>query len=168
MLDKWRREAALNERLQQTLDANFTVSFEGPEEAALAAEVLEALDRAYWRIGAVLATYPASPINVVLYTSEQFRDITRSPSWAAGAYDGTIRVPMRGALDNPKGARPRAGARVHARAHPHARAARRAGVAERRGWPPRSNVRISPGRRRACSRRAGRFRSPRCRAPSRG
>jgi len=101
-LDKWRREAALNDRLQQTIDAHFTVSFEGPEEAALAAEVLEALDRAYWRIGAVLSTYPASAINVVLYTSEQFRDITRSPSWAVGAYDGTIRVPMRGALDDPK------------------------------------------------------------------
>ena len=40
-----------------------------------------------------------STISVVLYTSEQFRDITRAPSWAAGAYDGTIRVPMRGALD---------------------------------------------------------------------
>lgn len=101
-LDKWWREAALNDRLQQTIDAHFTVSFEGPEEAALAAEVLEALDRAYWRIGAVLSTYPASAINVVLYTSEQFRDITRSPSWAVGAYDGTIRVPMRGALDDPK------------------------------------------------------------------
>src|SRR5262249_14010013 len=41
----------------------------------------------------------ADPIPVVLYTTEQFRDITRSPAWAAGAYDGTIRVPMRGALD---------------------------------------------------------------------
>jgi hypothetical protein len=35
----------------------------------------------------------------VLYTAEQFRDITRSPPWAAAAYDGTIRVPMRGALE---------------------------------------------------------------------
>jgi hypothetical protein len=33
----------------------------------------------------------------VLYTREQFRDITRSPQWAAAAYDGIIRVPMRGA-----------------------------------------------------------------------
>jgi hypothetical protein len=40
-------------------------------------------------------------VSVVLYTGEQFRDITRSPSWAVAAYDGTIRVPMRGALDNP-------------------------------------------------------------------
>jgi hypothetical protein len=38
----------------------------------------------------------------VLYTSEQFRDITRAPIWAGGAYDGTVRVPMRGALANPQ------------------------------------------------------------------
>ncbi len=36
---------------------------------------------------------------MVLYTNEQFRDITRSPTWSAAAYDGTIRVPMRGALE---------------------------------------------------------------------
>ena len=43
--------------------------------------------------------YPVTPIVVVLYTRQQFRDITRSPSWAGGAYDGIIRVPVRGALD---------------------------------------------------------------------
>ncbi len=38
---------------------------------------------------------------MVLYTNEQFRDITRSPSWAAGVFDGTIRIPLRGALERP-------------------------------------------------------------------
>ena len=41
--------------------------------------------------------FPPKSIPVVLYSGEQFRDITRSPKWAAAAYDGTIRVPMRGA-----------------------------------------------------------------------
>jgi tetratricopeptide (TPR) repeat protein len=98
-LDRWRREVDLHGRMQQAIGSHFTVSFEGPAEAELAAEALEVLDRAYWRIGQTLGSYPTDPIPVVLYTSEQFRDITRSPSWAAGAYDGTIRVPMRGALD---------------------------------------------------------------------
>jgi tetratricopeptide (TPR) repeat protein len=101
-LDRWRREAELHERMQQAIGSHFTVSFEGPAEAALAAQALEVLDRAYWRIGLVLGgTYPNEPVPVVLYTGEQFRDVTRSPSWAAAAYDGIIRVPMRGALDNP-------------------------------------------------------------------
>jgi tetratricopeptide (TPR) repeat protein len=98
-LDRWRREADLHDRMQQAVGSHFTVSFEGPKEAELAAATLELLDRAYWRIGQLLGTYPLEPIGVVLYTSEQFRDITRAPSWAAGAYDGIIRVPMRGALD---------------------------------------------------------------------
>jgi tetratricopeptide (TPR) repeat protein len=98
-LERWRREVELHDRMLQKIGSHFTVSFEGPAEAELAAEALEILDRAYWRIGQLLGSYPSDPIPVVLYTTEQFRDITRSPSWAAGAYDGTIRVPMRGALD---------------------------------------------------------------------
>jgi tetratricopeptide (TPR) repeat protein len=101
-LERWRRELELHDRMQQAIGSHFTVSFEGPAEAALAAQALEVLDRAYWRIGLVLGgTYPNEPVPVVLYTGEQFRDVTRSPTWAAGAYDGIIRVPMRGALDNP-------------------------------------------------------------------
>jgi tetratricopeptide (TPR) repeat protein len=101
-LERWQREAELHDRMRHSLNQRFTVSFEGPEEAPLAEQALESLDRAYWRVGQALSTFPNSPISVVLYTTEQFRDITRSPAWAAGAYDGTIRVPVRGALENPK------------------------------------------------------------------
>jgi tetratricopeptide (TPR) repeat protein len=100
-LDRWRREAELHDRMRHSLNERFTVSFEGPEETELAARALESLDRAYWRIGEALSTFPNAPISVVLYTSEQFRDVTRSPGWAAAAYDGTIRVPVGGALENP-------------------------------------------------------------------
>jgi len=98
-LARWQREAALHDRMQQTVGAHFTVSFEGPAEEALAARAIASLDKAYWRIGDALAVYPTELLPVVLYTEEQFHDITRSPAWAAGAYDGTIRVPVRGALD---------------------------------------------------------------------
>jgi tetratricopeptide (TPR) repeat protein len=98
-LDRWKREAELHDQMRQAIGERFTVSFDGPREEALAAQALESLDRAYWRIGQLLGSYPNEPIKVVLYTTQQFSDITRSPAWAAGAYDGTIRVPMRGALD---------------------------------------------------------------------
>jgi tetratricopeptide (TPR) repeat protein len=101
-LDRWRREADLHDRMQQAVGSHFTVSFEGPEEAALADRALASLDRAYWRIGQALDTFPYAPVSVVLYTTEQFRDITRAPSWAGGSFDGVVRVPMRGALDSPK------------------------------------------------------------------
>jgi tetratricopeptide (TPR) repeat protein len=98
-LDRWRRELALHESMQQAVGAHFRVSFEGPAEEELAGQALASLERAYWRIGGILGTYPAEPVPVVLYTREQFSDITRSPTWAAGAYDGIIRMPMLGAVD---------------------------------------------------------------------
>ena len=42
-----------------------------------------------------LAIYPKRTITIVVYTQEQFRDVTRSPRWAAAAYDGRIRLPVR-------------------------------------------------------------------------
>jgi len=66
-LDRWRRELELHDRMQQAVGSHFTVSFEGPAEAALAAEALEVLDLAYWRIGLLLGgTYPNEPVSVVL------------------------------------------------------------------------------------------------------
>ena len=98
-LDRWRREVELHDRMQQA-SASASPSRSKDRRSGARGEALASLDRAYWRIGAMLGAYPDRPISVVLYTTEQFHDITRSPAWAAGAYDGTIRVPMRGALDN--------------------------------------------------------------------
>ncbi len=101
-LERWRREADLHSRMTSVAGPWFTVSFEGEADAELAARALESLERAAERIGQVLSTYPDKQIVVVLYTTEQFRDITLAPMWAGGAYDGTIRVPMRGALAKPE------------------------------------------------------------------
>jgi len=102
LLERWKRESELHDRMHLTVGDAFTVSFAGPQEAALADAALEALNRAFWRIGDLLGAYPLKSVTVVLYSDDQFRDLTRSPPWAAGAYDGIIRVPVRGALDNPK------------------------------------------------------------------
>ena len=101
-LERWRKEAALHQSFQQNLNAHFTILFEGPAEQRLAGAALDCLEAAYWRIGTQLLAYPSEIITVVLYTDEQFKDITRSPSWAGGVYDGKIRVPMRGSLNNPE------------------------------------------------------------------
>src|SRR5687768_3118831 len=97
LLDRWKRERDLHERMRVEIGDFFTVSFEGPEDAALATQALESLTRAYWRICELFGAFPPKSIPVVLYTREQFRDVTRSPQWAAAAYDGIIRIPMRGA-----------------------------------------------------------------------
>jgi tetratricopeptide (TPR) repeat protein len=98
-LERWEHEADLQAGMEVTGDPRFTVSFEGTTQADVARAVLDALDRAYWRVGAALGVHPVRPVPVVLYTSQQFTDVTRSPSWAAGAYDGIVRLPVGGALD---------------------------------------------------------------------
>ena len=99
-LEAWRKEAALHSGFGRKLGDHFTVLFEGPAEAVLAERAVEILESAYWRIGTALYTYPTDVLTVVLYTREQFRDITQSPDWAGGAFDGRIRVPVQGALQN--------------------------------------------------------------------
>lgn len=101
-LDAWRKELALHSRFGQRFSDHFTVLFEGPAEAALAERAVAILEAAYWRVGTTFYTYPADTVTVVLYTREQFRDVTQSPAWAGGAFDGRIRVPVQGALQNPR------------------------------------------------------------------
>lgn len=101
LFERWRREADLRDRMSLAVSSGFTMAFEGGEDADLAAQALALLERAATRVGGVLGVSPLAPIPVVLYTGEQFRDITRAPRWAGGAFDGTIRIPMRGALSDP-------------------------------------------------------------------
>lgn len=98
-IEKLRTEMATQRDFFQSQGNHFTVLFEGPADEAMARRALEILEEAYFRVGTALFTFPERPITVVLYTEQQFRDITRSPEWAAAAYDGRIRVPVRGALD---------------------------------------------------------------------
>ena len=99
-LARWRREGELRDRMTVTQGHGFVLSFEGPPDADVATRVAASLDRAAARIGQVLSTFPLLPVPVVLYSHEQFRDITRAPDWAAGAFDGIVRIPVRDALDD--------------------------------------------------------------------
>jgi tetratricopeptide (TPR) repeat protein len=97
-LRQWQSDARVRAGSYATPGAHFTVRFQGPADDMLARRAVDMLEAAYWRIGGALGAYPGDPIAVFLYTEEQFRDVTRSPAWAAATYDGTIRVPVRGAL----------------------------------------------------------------------
>ena len=93
----WRREHELERRFHEVRSAHFAARFELVTDERLAREVLDRLEAAYSRVGNTLGVYPSRPITVVLYTREQFVDITRLASWSAAGYDGRIRVPLGGA-----------------------------------------------------------------------
>lgn len=95
----WRKEQDLQSRFREVRTEHFVALFEAATDEPLAREVVERLEAAYWRVGKTLGVYPARPITVVLYTREEFRDITRLADWSVAAYDGRIRVPLRGTLE---------------------------------------------------------------------
>ena len=101
-LADWRKEHELQSRFHEVRTEHFTALFEVATDEPLAREVVERLEAAYWRVGNTLGVYPSQPITVVLYTREQFGDITRLAAWSVAAYDGRIRVPLGGALAQPE------------------------------------------------------------------
>ena len=100
-LARWRQEHELQSRFLEVRTEHFTAIFEAPTDEPLARAALDRLEAAYWRVGNTLGVYPPQPITVVLYTREQFGDITKLAAWSAAAYDGRIRVPLSGALEQP-------------------------------------------------------------------
>jgi hypothetical protein len=58
--------------------------------------VLNALEDAYRRVGARFAYYPLERLEVVLYPDQTFREVTGSPHWSGGIYDGRIKMPIGG------------------------------------------------------------------------
>jgi len=97
LIDKLQRELQVLSRFQQQATFHFTIKFEGHEERDVADEMIRILEEAYSEIGKSLSYYPDTPITVILYSDQQFRDITRTPSWTGGLFDGKIRIPTAGA-----------------------------------------------------------------------
>ena len=100
-LEDWKKEASLHSTFAARPTARFNVMFEGAAQQAVATRVSNALEAAYARVGRTINTYPPDTVTAILYTGQQFHDITKSPAWAAAAYDGRIRIPVLGALKDP-------------------------------------------------------------------
>lgn len=91
------REAAVESGFRQAESGHFLLSWEGSEVSqAFSREILEALERQYREAEHALYYSPRDSIAVILYATQQFADITRSPSWAGAVNDGKIRVPVQG------------------------------------------------------------------------
>jgi len=96
MLAKVRRELHVERDMEKTYGGHFTISFTGEKNDALGDAVLEVLEEAYNNLGSWLAHYPEQRVVVLLYSRQQFADLTGSPDWAGGVYDGKVRLPVGG------------------------------------------------------------------------
>lgn len=72
----------------------FSVSFDGTEKPELRELVLGMLEEISTDVGQQMGLYPKRQIPVILLTNRAFFDITGSPEWAGGVYEGHIKVPV--------------------------------------------------------------------------
>lgn len=86
------RTAAVEAGFKDNRHNHFVARFEGYAQERLAWSALDLLEQAYFSIGGKLNVFPAEPITVVIYTGDQYKQATSLPDWAAGSFDGKIRV----------------------------------------------------------------------------
>jgi tetratricopeptide (TPR) repeat protein len=101
-LAEWKQENDTHKAFEEERYDRFRVMFEGRAEQATASQAVAILNRGFWRIGEKLGSFPPGTIVTILYTEQQFRDITRAPDWSGGQYDGRIRIPVAGATQKPQ------------------------------------------------------------------
>lgn len=95
-LERVDREVSAEGGFERDVSRHFTIQYEGPVPRAVARTALLLLERAYDRLWHAFGKSPQHDLPVILYTRGLFDEITRSPNWVGGAYDGKIRVPVGG------------------------------------------------------------------------
>ncbi|HTP40989.1 MAG TPA: tetratricopeptide repeat protein [Nitrospiria bacterium] len=96
LLAKMTKEQSLQNRFLQTGTRHFLIQFDGGDNRDRAYQILDLLELAYRDVGQAFGVFPDEEITVILYSNEQFRDVTQTPGWTNGVYDGKIRLPAGG------------------------------------------------------------------------
>ena len=96
MLAKAKRELSVDSGMSKGQTSRFILSYDAEIKSDAAGQVLETLENAFNNVGHDLDTYPESRIPIILYAGKNFHEITGSPDWAGGQYDGKIRLPVGG------------------------------------------------------------------------
>ncbi len=93
-LEKAQREAAVEQHFTEDARGHFLLRYEGGQPtAALSDDLWHALERDYEQLSAELGFAPRTTITVVLYSEQQFSDVTKAPAWAGAINDGKLRIP---------------------------------------------------------------------------
>ena len=98
-LERIRREHRTEKDFSRDVASHFSVKYEGREKIEAGRIILRILEDAYGAVGRALSYYPDHEIAVILYSSQQFQDVTDAPGWSGGIYDGKIRIPI-GGIEN--------------------------------------------------------------------
>jgi tetratricopeptide (TPR) repeat protein len=104
-LERVRREHKTEKDFNQDVTSHFLVKYEGREKIEAGRIVLRILEDAYGEVGRALSYYPDREMQVILYSDQQFQEVTDAPGWSSGIYDGKIRIPIGGIEQKTQGLR---------------------------------------------------------------
>ena len=96
MYSKVQRELSVEKDMQKEYGRHFTITFEGDNNNIIGTEVINALENIYYSLGSLMDYYSEQQTPVILYSRKQFKELTRSPDWSGGLYDGKVRLPVGG------------------------------------------------------------------------
>jgi hypothetical protein len=95
-IEKAEREQHVGRDYELSTTSHFNLRYDGHVDDELTAGVRRHLEEQFWIQADALRHTPRQPITVLLYPKRKFRDVTQSPEWVGGLYDGKIRVPLGG------------------------------------------------------------------------
>lgn len=91
---KAEREASVEGNFRETHSRNFDISFAPGTQGRDLRTVMTLLERAYRDVGTKLGrTFPPGPIQVTLYTADDFQAATQLGAHIGAVWDGRIRIP---------------------------------------------------------------------------
>lgn len=95
LLEKTKREAAVEGRFSETARGHFVLRYEGGKPVeALSDDLFRTLEHDYDDLAVDLGVMPTIPVTVVFYSAQQFSDVTKSPTWVGALNDGRMRIPL--------------------------------------------------------------------------
>lgn len=92
-----RRELAVEDRMDRGYSSRFNLVYDAELDPRLAQEILDTLESAYNLVGGDFDRFPSFRTEVLVYTRRDYRQVTESPAWSGGLFDGKIRLPVGGA-----------------------------------------------------------------------
>ncbi|MFH0925464.1 MAG: tetratricopeptide repeat protein [bacterium] len=95
-LQEIKNEHNVEGRFERTVSSRFIIKYDGEKRTKLGEEILGVLEEGYSKICYDIGSFPKNEIVVVLYSAEEFRDVTQLHSWVEGVYDGQIKLPIGG------------------------------------------------------------------------
>ena len=96
-LAKAQREVAAESDFSESETGHFTLRYQGRQTSdEFRRQLLQALEADYDDLASQLDAEPRYSIPVVLYTEQEFFDVTHAPSWTGAMNDGKLRIPVSG------------------------------------------------------------------------